>query len=40
MASFSDPTGLLTKNALLRCDTVSDDRVTGEELLAIVEISQ
>ena len=39
-ASCSDPTGLLAKNSLLRCDSVSDDRVTGEGSLAIVEISE
>jgi hypothetical protein len=30
----------LAKNSLLRCDSASDDRVTGEGLLAMVEISQ
>jgi hypothetical protein len=30
----------LAKNSLLRCDSVSDDRVTGEGSLAIVEISE
>jgi len=39
-ASCSDPRGLLAKNSLLRCDNVSDDRVTGEGSLAIVEISE
>jgi len=39
-ASCSDLTGLLAKNSLLRCDSVSDDRVTGEGSLAIVEISE
>jgi len=39
-ATCSDPTGLLAKNSLLRCDSVSDDRITGEESLAIVEISE
>jgi len=39
-ASCSDPTGLLAKNSLLRCDSVSDDRVTGDGSLAIVEISE
>jgi hypothetical protein len=39
-ASCSDPTGLLAKNSLLRCDSVSDDSVTGEGSLAIVEVSE
>ena len=39
-ASCSDPKGLLAKNSLLRCDSVSDDRVTGEGSLAIIEISE
>jgi len=39
-ASCSDPTGLLEYNSLLRCDSVSDERVTGEGLLAIVKISE
>ena len=39
MASCSNPTGLLEKNTLLRCDSVSDEQVTGEGSLAIVEIS-
>jgi len=40
MASCSDPTGLLATKSLLRCLSVSDDRVTGEGSLAIVEISE
>jgi len=40
MASCSDPTGLLEKNSLLGCDSVSDERVTGEGSLAQVEISE
>jgi len=40
MASCSDPTGLLEKNSLLRCDSVSDEGVPGEGSLAIVEISE
>jgi hypothetical protein len=39
-ASCSDPTGLLAKNSLLWCDSVSDYRVTGEGSLAMVEISE
>jgi len=34
------PTGPLEKNSLLRCDSVSDKRVTGEGSLAIVKISE
>jgi len=40
MASCCDPTSLLEKNSLPRCDSVSDERVTGEGSLAIVEISE
>lgn len=39
-ASSSDPTSLLEKKCWLRCDSVSDQRVTGEGLLALVEISE
>jgi len=38
--SCSDPTGQLAKNSLLRCDSFSDDSVTGEGSLTIVEISE
>jgi len=39
-ASCRDPTGLLEKNSVLRCDSVCDERDTGEGSLAIVEISE
>jgi len=39
-ASCSNQAGLLEKNSLLKCDSVSDERVTGERLLALVEISE
>jgi len=40
MASCSDLLGLLEKNSLLRCDSVSDKMVTGEGLLVVLEISE
>jgi len=40
MAACCNPTGLLAKNSVLRCDSVSDDRDTGEGSLAIVVISE
>jgi len=39
-ASCSDPTGLLEKNLLLRCHSVSDESVTREGSVAIVDISE
>ena len=39
-ASHSDPTGPLHKSTLLRCESGSDERVTGKGSLAIVEISE
>jgi hypothetical protein len=40
MVFDSEPTGRLAKNSLQRCDSVYDDRVTGEGYLARVEISE
>jgi hypothetical protein len=40
IASCSDPTGLLAKNSRLRCDSISDDKVTREGSLGRVEISE
>jgi len=40
MTSSSNPAWLLARNSLLRCNSVSEYRVTGEGLLAIVEISE
>lgn len=39
-ASCSHLTGLLAKISLLRCDSVSDNKVTGQGSLAIVQKSQ
>ena len=39
-ASCSDLTGLLETKSLLSCDIASNERVTGEGLLVIVEISE
>jgi hypothetical protein len=39
MASHSNPTVLLEKKSLLICDSVADERYTGEGLLAMGEIS-
>ena len=39
-ASWSDPSGLLETNSLLRCDIVSDKRVPEEGSLAIIAISK
>jgi len=38
-ASFSDPTGLLVKDSLVRCGSVPDDRVNEERSVAKVEMS-
>jgi len=40
VASCSDTTGLLKKNSLLRCVSVSDERDSGKGLVVIVEISE
>jgi len=40
MVYCSDPTSLLATDSLLRCDTVSDDRVCGQWCPAIVQISE
>jgi len=40
MASRCDPSGLLRKNSLVRCDGVSNERVTSERSLAIVLIAE
>ena len=40
MASCSDLTGLSAKNSFVRCDSISNDRGSGEGSLAIVEISE
>lgn len=40
MAPGSDPTGPVTKNCHQRCDSITEDRVTGDESQAILLISE
>jgi len=39
-ASCSDPTGLFDQKSLLSCDSVADERGTGEGSLGMIEICE